>query len=190
MKAEALSTCCLGPPSCLGPIRVWSPRSQGSYRSAQCARRQYRGSEKIAATRHPASEAAALQSYSILTKPLNLAKIPHRTHTRTTTMQRRTLGPVSSSTLNARSSMGRSSMGPPSKGPQRMSMAAGPRQSMGRSQGRQQSLGKKSMGAGRMSTMGGGGGSRQDPVSFNSPPEQRPQGVGLGGGACGRGGEP
>ena len=75
---------------------------------------------------------------------------------------RRTLGPVSSSGLNSRPSMGRASMGMPSKGPQRTSMAAS-RQSMGRNN---QSLGRKSTGIQR-ETMARGG-SRQDPVSTTS----------------------
>ena len=75
---------------------------------------------------------------------------------------RRTLGPVSSSGLNSRPSMGRQSMGLPSKGPQRTSMAMGSsRQSMS---ARNQSLGRKSTGISR-ETMARGG-SRQDPVSI------------------------
>ena len=77
-------------------------------------------------------------------------------------IMRRTLGPVSSSGLNSRPSMGRQSMGLPSKGPQRTSMAMGSsRQSMS---ARNQSLGRKSTGISR-ETMARGG-SRQDPVSI------------------------
>ncbi|GMH56932.1 hypothetical protein TrST_g9690 [Triparma strigata] len=78
-------------------------------------------------------------------------------------MQRRTLGPVSSSGLNARASMGRSSMGPASKGPQRMSMQQGTsRTSM--NPNRQQSIGRKSTGISR-NTMGNGAAKDPRPLS-------------------------
>ncbi|GMH47971.1 hypothetical protein TL16_g00188 [Triparma laevis f. inornata] len=78
-------------------------------------------------------------------------------------MQRRTLGPVSSSGLNARASMGRSSMGPASKGPQRMSMQQGSaRTSM--NPNRQQSIGRKSTGISR-NTMGNGAAKDPRPLS-------------------------